>query len=39
MISSIAAIHGLPAQVSYSTTKAGLLGMMRTIAAENVASG
>lgn len=39
VISSMAAIHGLPAQVSYSTTKAGLLGMMRTIAAENVGLG
>ena len=39
IISSTAAIHGLPAQVAYSTTKAGLLGMMRTIAAENAALG
>jgi len=39
VISSTAAVHGLPAQVSYSTTKAGLLGMMRTIAAENVSIG
>jgi NAD(P)-dependent dehydrogenase (short-subunit alcohol dehydrogenase family) len=39
VISSTAAIHGLPAQVSYSTTKAGLLGMMRTIAAENASIG
>jgi NAD(P)-dependent dehydrogenase (short-subunit alcohol dehydrogenase family) len=39
VISSMAAIHGLPAQVGYSTTKAGLLGMMRTIAAENAGMG
>jgi NAD(P)-dependent dehydrogenase (short-subunit alcohol dehydrogenase family) len=38
-ISSTAATHGMPAQVSYSTTKAGLLGMMKTVAAENVALG
>jgi acetoacetyl-CoA reductase len=37
--SSTAAVHGMPAQVAYSTSKAGLLGMMRTIAAENVALG
>jgi NAD(P)-dependent dehydrogenase (short-subunit alcohol dehydrogenase family) len=39
LISSTAASHGMPAQISYSTSKAGLLGMMRTIAAENVALG
>jgi acetoacetyl-CoA reductase len=39
VISSTAAVHGMPAQVSYSTSKAGLLGMMKTIAAENVALG
>lgn len=39
VISSTAAIHGLPAQVAYSTTKAGLLGMMRTVAAENASIG
>jgi NAD(P)-dependent dehydrogenase (short-subunit alcohol dehydrogenase family) len=38
-ISSTAAIHGMPAQIAYSTSKAGLLGMMRTVAAENVARG
>lgn len=38
-ISSTAAVHGMPAQVAYSTSKAGLLGMMRTIAAENVSLG
>jgi NAD(P)-dependent dehydrogenase (short-subunit alcohol dehydrogenase family) len=37
--SSTAAVHGMPAQVAYSTSKAGLLGMMRTLAAENVALG
>ncbi len=37
--SSTAAIHGMPAQVAYSTSKAGLLGMMRTVAAENVTLG
>lgn len=39
VISSTAAIHGMPAQISYSTTKAGLLGFTRTVAAENVALG
>jgi acetoacetyl-CoA reductase len=29
----------MPAQVGYSTSKAGLLGMMRTIAAENLRLG
>src|SRR3979411_480734 len=38
-ISSTAAVHGMPAQIAYSTSKAGLLGMMKTIAAENVAMG
>src|SRR5918998_744574 len=38
-ISSTAAVHGMPAQVGYSTTKAGVLGMMKTVAAENVALG
>src|SRR5207253_6316584 len=38
-ISSTAAVHGMPAQIAYSTSKAGLLGMMKTIAAENVAIG
>ena len=37
--SSTAAVHGMPAQVGYASTKAGLLGMMRTVAAENVALG
>jgi acetoacetyl-CoA reductase len=39
VISSIAASHGMPAQVAYSASKAGLLGMMRTIAAENAPLG
>ena len=30
---------GLPGQVAYSASKAGLIGMVRTIAAENVARG
>ncbi|MFZ0040285.1 MAG: SDR family NAD(P)-dependent oxidoreductase [Solirubrobacteraceae bacterium] len=37
--SSIAATHGMPAQVAYSASKAGLLGMVKTIAAENAAYG
>jgi NAD(P)-dependent dehydrogenase (short-subunit alcohol dehydrogenase family) len=39
VISSTAAVHGMPAQVAYSTSKAGLLGLMRTVAAENAALG
>jgi acetoacetyl-CoA reductase len=39
VISSTSAVHGMPAQLSYSTTKAGLLGFTKTIAAENVALG
>ncbi len=39
VISSTAAIHGLPAQIAYSTSKAGLLGMMHTLAAEGAALG
>jgi acetoacetyl-CoA reductase len=38
-ISSGAAQSGLPGQVAYSASKAGLLGMVKTIAAENVARG
>jgi NAD(P)-dependent dehydrogenase (short-subunit alcohol dehydrogenase family) len=38
-ISSGAALHGLPGQVAYAPSKAGLLGMVRTIAAENVRRG
>lgn len=39
VISSGAALAGLPGQVAYSASKAGLLGMVKTIAAENVARG
>lgn len=39
VISSGAARNGLPGQVAYAATKAGLLGMVRTIAAENVGHG
>jgi acetoacetyl-CoA reductase len=39
VISSGAAIAGLPGQVAYSASKAGLLGMVKTIAAENVRRG
>lgn len=39
VISSTAATSGMPAQVSYATSKAGLLGMVKTVAAENVSTG
>jgi NAD(P)-dependent dehydrogenase (short-subunit alcohol dehydrogenase family) len=39
VISSGAALGGLPGQVAYSASKAGLLGMVRTIAAENAGRG
>jgi acetoacetyl-CoA reductase len=39
VISSVAATHGMPAQVAYSASKAGLLGMVKTIAAENAGRG
>jgi acetoacetyl-CoA reductase len=39
VISSIAATYGMPAQVAYSASKAGLLGMVKTVAAENAALG
>jgi NAD(P)-dependent dehydrogenase (short-subunit alcohol dehydrogenase family) len=39
VISSFAAAFGMPAQVAYSASKAGLLGMVKTIAAENAAHG
>src|ERR671921_1549706 len=39
VVSSTAAVHGMPAQIAYSTSKAGLLGMTKTVAAENVALG
>ena len=38
-ISSGAAESGLPGQVAYGASKAGLIGMVKTIAAENVARG
>jgi NAD(P)-dependent dehydrogenase (short-subunit alcohol dehydrogenase family) len=39
VISSGAATAGLPGQVAYAASKAGLLGMVKTIAAENVRRG
>jgi acetoacetyl-CoA reductase len=39
VISSFAATFGMPAQVAYSASKAGLLGMVKTIAAENAGHG
>jgi acetoacetyl-CoA reductase len=39
VISSIAASSGMPAQVAYSASKAGLLGMIKTMAAENAGHG
>ena len=39
VISSGAARAGLPGQVAYAASKAGLLGMVKTIAAENVGRG
>jgi len=39
VISSGAATGGLPGQVAYAASKAGLLGMMKTIAAENAKRG
>jgi NAD(P)-dependent dehydrogenase (short-subunit alcohol dehydrogenase family) len=39
VISSGAAVGGLPGQVAYAASKAGLLGMVRTIAAENAGRG
>ncbi|MDX6638897.1 MAG: hypothetical protein QOJ01_2408 [Solirubrobacterales bacterium] len=39
VISSGAATTGLPGQVAYSASKAGLLGMVKTIAAENAGRG
>jgi len=38
-VSSLAAAQGLPGQVAYAASKAGLLGLVRTVAAENVARG
>ena len=39
VISSAAARSGLPGQVAYSATKAGVIGMVLTIAAENARHG
>lgn len=39
VISSVAAAFGMPAQVAYSASKAGLLGMVKTVAAESAADG
>ena len=39
VISSTAGITGMPAQIAYSTSKAGLLGFTKTLAAENAALG
>jgi acetoacetyl-CoA reductase len=39
IVSSSAALAGLPGQVAYAASKAGLLGMMKTVAAENVRHG
>ena len=39
VISSVAALGGLPGQVAYAASKAGLLGMVRTLASENAARG
>lgn len=39
VISSAAATGGLPGQVAYAASKAGLIGMVRTIAAENASRG
>src|SRR5882762_4756425 len=39
VVSSGAARGGLPGQVAYAASKAGLLGMVKTIAAENVDRG
>lgn len=39
VVSSVAATGGLPGQVAYAASKAGQLGMVRTLAAENAARG
>jgi acetoacetyl-CoA reductase len=39
VISSGAAVAGLPGQVAYSASKAGLIGMVKTVAAEGVRRG
>jgi NAD(P)-dependent dehydrogenase (short-subunit alcohol dehydrogenase family) len=39
VICSVAAVTGLPGQVAYAASKAGQLGMVRTLAVENAAHG
>ncbi len=39
VISSMAAVGGLPGQVAYAASKAGQLGMVRTLAGENAGRG
>lgn len=39
VVSSVAALGGLPGQVAYAASKAGQLGMVRTLAAENAGHG
>jgi acetoacetyl-CoA reductase len=39
VISSVAAVAGLPGQVAYAASKAGQLGMVRTLASENASRG
>ncbi len=39
VISSVAALGGLPGQVAYAASKAGQLGMVRTLASENASRG
>jgi NAD(P)-dependent dehydrogenase (short-subunit alcohol dehydrogenase family) len=39
LVSSVAALAGLPGQVAYASSKAGQLGMVRTLASENAARG
>lgn len=39
VVSSIAALGGLPGQVAYAASKAGQLGMVRTLAVEGAAHG
>jgi acetoacetyl-CoA reductase len=39
VVSSIAALGGLPGQVAYAAAKAGQLGMVRTLATENAGRG
>ncbi len=39
VISSIAALGGLPGQIAYAASKAGQLGMVRTLASENARRG